>query len=314
LISFFIVSSSFAKTFATEDSLEEEDNADRANKFVASEWRLFNRNVDTFFSNQKYLVGENKSSIFAYTSFYKNEGGKIETDFNIQMKFDLPRTTKRLKIIVEKEQNEIRKALSDENVTRNVKNTTIGTRYSSVSDSRYTAGANYLLPKLKYFSSLIKFGIRLDMPINPFVKLNMQKDFKLDFVDINLSQNFIEYRQEGFQEISQLAFEKKINETFHAEQMNSLVWSDETDAFDLRNSVSLYQNLGDERGLTYALGANAKLSPSVYYESYDASVSYRQLIYSKWLYGTFTVGQSYPKSDHFIAEDFAQVRLEMFFR
>lgn len=288
--------------------------AEKTNKYIASEWRLFNRNVDTFFSNQKYLIGENKSTIFAYVSFYKKEGGKIETDFNLQMKFDLPRTTKRLKFVVEKEQNEIRKALSDENVTRNVKNTPVGSRYSTVAESRYTAGANYLLPKLKYFRSLLKFGIRLDMPINPFLKLNLQKDLKFDFLTVDLSQNFILYRQEGFQEISSVTFNKKINETFHADQSNSLVWSDETDAFDLRNSFSLYQNLGDERGLTYSLGANAKLSPSFFYDSYDSSISYRQRVYSSWLFGTFTVGQDYPKATNFKAEDFAQVRLEMFFR
>lgn len=281
---------------------------------IASEWRLFNRNVDTFFSNQKYLTGDNKSTIFAYASFYKKEGGKIENDYELQMRFDLPHITKKLKIVVEKEQSEIRKALSNVNVTRSTKNTTTTSLLTGTSDSKYVAGADYILPKLKYFTSMLKFGLRLDLPINPFVKLNMQKDIKTDIVDINISQFFILYRQAGFQEISELAFNKKWNEKFHSEQKNSLVWTDKSDEFVLRNSLTLYQNVGDEKGLLYSVGANAKLAPSYFYDSYDVSLSYRQLVYSNWLFGSFTVGADFPKANNYNDEKFVQVRAEMFFK
>lgn len=293
---------------------KESAETDRYGKLIASEWRLFNHNVDTFFSNQKYLVDDNKSSIFAYTSFYKKEGGKIENDFELQMRFDLPNVTKKLKIVIEKEQNEIRKALTNENVTRSAKNTSVATQFAGAADSKYVAGADYVLPKLKYFTSMLKFGFRLDMPINPFVKLNMQKDFLTRLVDINISQFFILYRQNGFQEISQLAFNKKWNERLNSELLNSLVWTDQSDAFALRNSLSLYQGLGEEKGLSYSVGANAKLAPVFYYDSYDVSFSYRQLIFSNWLYGSFTVGADFPKSNGFKNEKFVQVRGEMFFK
>lgn len=308
----FILLLFFLQVFAAET--ETRDQQDISGKMIASEWRLFNRNVDTFFSNQKYLSGDNKSSIFVYSSFYKKEGGKIENDFDLQMRFDLPHTTKKLKIVVEKEQNEIRKALSNENVSRSQKNTKIASEYTRTAETKYAAGADYLLPKLKNFTGMLKFGIRLDMPINPFVKLNLQKDFKTKFIEINFSQNFILYRQAGFQEITQLAFNKQLNEDFHFELLNSLVWTDEKDVFDLRNSVSLYQNLGKEKGLSYVVGANAKLSPVFYYDSYDASLSYRQLVYSNWMYASFTVGADFPKSSGFDDEKFVQLRAEMFFR
>jgi len=286
---------------------------EQTGKFISSEWRLFNRTIDSFFSNQKYLIKENKSTIFISSAIYKSEGSKIASDFDLQMRFDLPRTTKKLKLVIEKEQNEIKKALTDENVARNKNNRTTS-KYTTAYENRYTAGADFLLPKLKVFSSMIKFGIRLDMPINPFLKLNMQKDISTSFVEIDLSQSFLLYRQAGVQEISQIAFNKKWNETFHIEQINSLVWTDEKDIFELRHSLTLYQHIGDEKGLSYAIGANAKLSPTYYYDGYDASVSYRQLLYGGWLYGTYTLGADFPKADHFKNDKFVQFRLEAFFR
>ncbi len=256
---------------------------------------------------------DNKSTIFVSTAIYKSEGSKIENDFDLQMRFDLPRTTKKLKLVIEKEQNEIKKALTDENVARNKKNR-ITSKYTTAYENRYTAGADFILPKLKVFSSMIKFGIRLDMPINPFLKLNMQKEINTKYVDIDLGQTFLLYRQAGFQEISQLSFNKKWSEIFHIEQINSLVWTDEKDIFELRHSLTLYQHIGEEKGLSYAIGANAKFSPTYYYDGYDASVSYRQLLYGKWLYGTMTVGADFPKSDHFDDDKFVQLRLEAFFR
>ncbi len=269
---------------------------------IASEWRLFNRNIDSFFTNQPYLVAENQSTLSAYSSFYLKEGQKLQTIYDLEARFDLPRTTKKLKLVIEKEKDEVIKATTDENVaTKNV-------------PTNYSAGVSYLLTQSKYFSSLLRFGLRLEMPLNPSIKVNVSKDIKTEHFDIGLFQKLILYRQEGFQEISQVSFYKKWNEIFQSDLLNSLVWTDQSDTFIFRNNLILYQHIGNEKALTYSVGANAKLSPNFYYDVYDASVSYRQLLYSKWLYGTFTLGADFPKASGFHEENFVQLRIEVFFQ
>ncbi|MFA6238015.1 MAG: hypothetical protein WC635_11845 [Bacteriovorax sp.] len=231
----------------------------------------------------------------------------------MRVKIDLPRTTKKLKIVIEKEQDETVKATTDENITKSKTITKTGA-VKPTTISKYTAGANYLLTKSKYFRSLVHFGLRIDMPLNPSTKLNLQKDINAEYFDIGLFQKFILYRQEGFQEISQFLVSRKWNETFQTDLLNSLVWTDESDEFVLRNSFILYQRVGDEKGFSYSAGANAKFSPTFYYDSYDASASYRQLLYDKWLYGSLTLGVDFPKANGFKNEKFVQVRLEVFFK
>lgn len=276
---------------------------DSTEKTIASEWRLFNRNVDSFFTNQPYRVNENQSTLSAYSNFYFKEGQKLQSIYDLEAKIDLPRTTKKLKLVIEKEKDEITKATTDENVITN-KNV----------PSKYSAGVNYFLSQSKYFTSLIHFGLRLEMPLNPSVKINLHKDIKTEYFDIGLFQKFILYRQEGFQEVSQVSFFKKWNEIFQSDFLNSLAWTDKTDLFILRNNFIIYQYVGHEKALNYSVGANAKLSPTFYYDSYDASISYRQLLYQNYLYGTFTLGADFPKTSGFSAEKFVQVRLEVFFK
>jgi hypothetical protein len=303
----------------SEENPEQVDDTDTTTQYVAAKWNQINRNVDMFFTNKKTKASENKSSVFVYASYYKKEGQPAEPDYDFQLKFDLPNTTKKLKIVIERQQDEISNVLSDssapETKTLSKKNgskTSRNTRKNA--DSSYTAGANIILKQSKYFISFLRFGIRIDLPLNPSIKLDVRKDYKNKIVNVALAQKILFYRQEGLQNISQFILNKKLSKNFQTDLVNSLVWSDETDIFVLRNNIILYQDLGDEKGLSYSIGANAKFSPTFYYDSYDTSVSYRQLLYSDWLYGTVTLGADFPKEARFNDQKFAQVRFDIFFK
>ena len=302
----------FSNTGDAANLLDSDINS--ANQYIATKWDQLNRSVDMFFTNKSSSTSENKSSIFAYSSFYKKEGQSIKSEYNFQLKFDLPNTTKKLKIVIEKQQDEISNALTDTSVTTNNKTISKSGSVTKKTETHYTAGVNFFLGRSKFFRSLVHFGIRLDMPLNPSLKIDLQKNIKLKYFNIGLSQKFIMYRQEGFQEISQLTFNKKLSKKFQADLINSLVWTDENDVFILRNNLVISQDLGEEKGLSYSIGANARFSPGAYYDNYDASVSYKQLIYQNWLYATLTLGADFPKSRYFDDEKFVQLRVDIFFK
>lgn len=295
-----------------EDGVTTEDDINQTNRLVATKWQQFNRSVDMFFTNQSSRNQENKSSIMVYSSFYKKEGQSIESDYNFQLRIDLPNTAKKLKIVVEKQQDELSDALSDNSVS-NKSISKDGKLTNSKRQNNYAAGANLLLKQSKYFVSLVHFGIRLDIPLNPFAKLELLKNIENKHVNIELSQKVLYYRQKGLQEISQVTLNKKFNEKVQLDFINSLVWSEETDYLILRNSFVLYHSLGHEKGFTYSVGANTRFHP-YRYDSFDTSLSYRQLIYKDWLYTTWTIGADFPKSYDYKDEKFVQFRIDLFFK
>lgn len=313
LFSLSVMSEDIPPTPATTATTIEED-INASNQYIATKWDQLNQRVDTFFTNQGTQSSKSKSSILFYSSFYQKEGKSLDSKYDLQIRFDLPNTTKKLKIVIEKQQDEISNAISDTSVTGHKIITKDGRVINANDESHYTAGASILLKQSKYFASFFNFGIRLDMPLNPFAKIELRKDIVMNFLTIGLSQKVIAYRQQGLENVSQLAFSKKLNNTFQTDLINSLVWSDVSDTLVLRNNFILTQILGEEKGLSYSLGANAKFSPTFYYESYDASISYKQLLYMDWLYGTWTLGVDFPKASHFNDEKFVQFRIDLFFR
>lgn len=289
-------------------------DVDATNTYIATKWDQINRSVDLFFTNQPVKQEEQKSSILVYLSSYKKEGQKIENDVDFQFKISLPNTSKKLKIVVEKQQDEITNALTDSSVSNNRSLSKNGRLTDKQDDNRYTAGASFLLDKTQDFLSSLSFGIRISMPLNPYVKADLQKTYQLSWVNIGLSQKLILYRQEGFEEVSQVSFTKKWNQTYQTDFTNALVWTHETGKFALRHALVLTQTINSRKGLAYSVGANAKFTPTYYYNSYDTSVSYRQLLHKDWLFGTWTVGADFIKENHFNDDKFVQVRADIFFK
>ncbi len=288
-------------------------DVDATNAYIATKWDQINRSVDMFFTNEPAKTDDSKSSILLYVSSYKKEGQKHENDIDFQFKISLPNTSKKLKIIIEKQQDEITNALTDPSVSNNRSISKDG-RLSDKQQSNYTAGASFLLRQTQDFLSSISFGIRIDIPLNPYAKVDLQKTYPTKWVNFTLSQKLILYRQEGFEEVSQLSLTRKWNKTFQTDFNHALVWSHETGKFALRHSLVLTQTINARKGFAYSVGANAKFSPTYYYNSYDASISYRQLLHKDWLFGTWTAGADFMKENRFNDEKFVQVRADIFFK
>ncbi len=297
---------------AKDDGVTTEVDINETNHLVATKWEQFNRSVDLFFTNEGNRKQANRSSIMFFTSFYKKEGQVLEKEYNFKLRIDLPNTAKNLKIVIEKQQDELSDALTDNSVS-DKKVLKDGKIKKGKSKNNYAASANIFLKQSKYFVSFLHFGIRLDMPLNPYAKVELVKDIKTKHVNINLSQRVFYYRQKGLQEISQVVLNKQFNKKVQLDFINSLVWSEETDHLIFRNNFVLYHSLGTEKGLTFSIGSNMRFHP-VRYESFDTSLSYRQLMYKDWLFATWTVGADFPKENHYKDEKFAQFKIDLFFK
>ena len=151
------------------------------------------------------------------------------------------------------------------------------------------------------------------MPLNPYAKIEFVKDIKTKHVNVNMSQRVFYYRQKGLQEISQIVLNKSFNKKVQLDFINSLVWSEETDHLIFRNNFVLYHSLGHEKGMSYSIGANMRFHP-IRYDSFDTSLSYRQIMYKDWLFATWTVGADFPKDLNFKDEKFVQFKIDLFFK
>ncbi|MBF0360639.1 MAG: hypothetical protein HQK49_06495 [Oligoflexia bacterium] len=282
---------------------------------ITNHWINLNYNLDLFFSEQPYAKSENKSLIFAYYSFYKKEGQPVYYNSDIRASIHLPQTSQRLRIVIEKESDIL-------NQQGNVASGPgPGQDSSARPDARdnflkahFIAGISYLLPKTDFVKIFVDTGMRLNLPLDPFAKLNIQKNIETKYINIFASQRFLLYRQDGFLEVTQLSFSKRWNAMFQSEQVNTLSWTDKYDLFFLRNNLSLQQIINERNSLFYIIGANADFTPTFFYSGYDTVINYRRLLYSDWLFMDFSIGADYPKSDKFKMQPFTLAKMQVFFR
>jgi len=275
---------------------------DNTQRFISDHWTGLNYNLDSYFSDQKYRRNQNKSRISAFYEVYKKEGEKIQKYYDIEAKVHFPKVSKKLSITVEKEWDEVTEARSS-----------AANKGQATKDSSYAAGIDFLLYKSPYWKTSFNTGLKLLLPLDPYAKLKIYRGINTKFIDISAAQKFIYYRQDGVSEITQLSFFKQLSNKFSISLDNTLSWTDQDDIFVQRNALSLHHQIDDKKALSYSAGANAYLSPCFYYYSYDASISYRQQLYKKWLYGNLSVGADFSKSNNFDMINFILMRMEVLF-
>lgn len=277
---------------------------DITQSYVASGWIGFNHDLDMFFSGQRYKKSENKSKILLSYSLQKAESRQMSKAFEFGFKIHLPKLSKKLSVVIEKQRDEILEAQS-----------TQAAQGVDTPERGYTAGLRYLIRKTPYFTSSLSTGIRLDMPLDPFAKLKLFKLAEFSFVNIYMGQKFIYFKQDdNLRSITELNFSKKLSQVFSLTQGNALTWSDDEDRFLVRNYISLGQFLNSKSAMSYSVGGNAIISPVYRYESYDASIIYRRSLYKKWLSGQLSFGSTFDREDDFEKRLFVGTRLDILMR
>ncbi|MBF0300871.1 MAG: hypothetical protein HQK51_19335 [Oligoflexia bacterium] len=280
---------------------------------ITEQWIDINYNLDLFFSEQPYSKTDNKSLILAYYGLYKKEGEPTSYDYDIRASFHLPQTSERLRLIIEKENEDLTQS-GNLQAGYGTDNTARPNARDNIVKSSFIAGISYLLPKIDFVKMFVNTGMRLDLPLDPFIKLSIQKNIDTKYINIFASQKFILYRQDGFQESTQLSFLRKWTSSFQTELVNTLSWTDKYDLFSLRNNLIFYQSINEKNSISYSAGANASFSPTFYYTGYDTSINYRRLLYQDWLFGDLSIGADYLKSDNFDMKLFVLTKAQVFFR
>ena len=136
---------------------------DDTQRFISNFWSGVNYNMDSFFSGQKYSRKENNARILAYLDISKKEGEEIQNYFDVRIKVDLPKLSRRLSITLEKERDEILESRSNQI-----------TKGQSTTNSDYTASVNYANLS-DFVSTELNTGFRFAIPLDPFIKYRVYK-------------------------------------------------------------------------------------------------------------------------------------------
>ncbi|WP_297483865.1 hypothetical protein [uncultured Photobacterium sp.] len=250
-------------------------------------------------TNRSYLRIRQRS-IYSYR-------GKLENDFKVYFKLDLPHVKRDWKLILDSEPSDYDSLESKQR----------GIASGSKTQSGDTVGG-FRLQDTQFgnWSSDFDIGIKLKFPLDPFVKTRLTR---VDNVSENwttqLEQELFYYHSKGFGSLSQLSGfyaltpdHKNIFRTTTSAQ-----YLQEDDKWELVQQFNVYQRATERDLFEYSMGISADTDEMKEITNYWVSAEWKRRIYKHWLYLAARPQLEFPRDYNYHANLGVMIELEMFF-
>lgn len=264
---------------------------DDAHKRVSSTILLLSNRIDSFFGSRRGDDEANGSRLrlFYDSTFRQNQ----RWDDRIDMRFSLrlPQLQKLLKVSFKKEGGTSDKAPPTNKDVQNEE------KREDVLPPEKTSLKDLLLTTNKWTFN-VNTGLRVDIPPNPFARARLRRTMVFfGMWEFNPTQEATWFLEQGFGLNFTHDLDYSISPNLLFRIANSVFWTDETDEVTTTHGPQLFQQLSKDRALAYSIQAQGTNRPDLYISNYNASIQYRQLIHSNWLFMEIRPGIDFPKAE-----------------
>jgi len=239
--------------------------------------------VDSFFGEERIDGDHNKSKIrLNFSTTFDDEGNTTSTT-NISTSLILPRTQKKLNLIVEDaKKNFTDDDLSDTGGSQKQNKATTDT----VTESTPSAALQYKIFDSKNWTIDTKTGVIFSDPdLDPYARLRVRRSFYLENKwESRLTQLVRWSPLRDYEESTGLVFDKTINKQLLFRIKNGISWRKKTRLFSLGHGYSLYHQLASNKALEYFSNISGIHEPKIYTTGYNLGVAYRQMVYNNWIF------------------------------
>lgn len=263
---------------------------DRAHRSFSKGILYFSNEVDAFFSNDKYSGMQNRSRLkLSFTTRFKEATGPyIIPDINYSLV--LPRTEKRLRLVLENENEERQNETRETNYKRNQ-----GGRAQTEATA---AGLRYMIQKsgIRFYQDT---GVIVNVPPQAFVRWGAQKDVMMTNWLFKIKQQVRWVNTAGVTSTLNLDFDRGLTRKWLLRMVNDTFWNDQDYVVTFENGPSLFQRIDKKRAMSYHAHVITVNKPDFVVDNYLLQVSYRQNLYQDWLFMNLTPFVNFPRIENF---------------
>lgn len=258
------------------------------------------KSIDNFFGTQRADDEANNTRIRFYTISTKLEGQNPTTQGDLRIQLVLPKTQRRLQLVIE----------SDENDPNDQSNNSASTTQNSVgvpdgpSNLQRTADATsaalrYIVDAAGVRTSFDS-GLRFVGKPQIFYRLRFRKNIKLSEKWVFRPVEQIRWLQdEGHFSDTDLDFDRGINHKWSFRFQNNILWNDQDYYVSFINGPSWYHRTTSKIGMSYNVRIQSSNTAAFSVNNYSLSIGYRQLLYKNWFFWTLTPALTFPRENNF---------------
>ena len=268
------------------------------------------RNIDAFFGGGESATVNNESYLRLGQEIDWMEGDGTSGDISVRYRIDLPTTEERLRLVIESDPEESQGTLADQGS---------GRLYNDQRDrSTSTFGLDWLesRDKRENWSNRIGAGIRLRMPLDPYVRFTSERLWDIGDGPWQLeSFNRVSwFNNDVYSARTTWDMGRPLSENRHLRFITTVQWREEEDTLEYSEVAELNQRLNDRSAMRYSAIAIGESASNPRMTNYYLQTRYRRDLHKGILFGDVIPELHFQREDSYDPRWAMTVRLEMYFQ
>lgn len=287
-------------SFADDTQLsyfEAESKATQTNRLASSrDW--FGRKIDNagtkidnFFMQRIFgdeviygdLPAKNKAKFFFEIGPVEREG--IETKIGLDIRLTLPNTKKRLKFV----------ATSNDDNDNRINETVV--EGGKETDDFFT-GFQYLANEIAHWKPTLQLGAKWSRNPELFLEGRLRRRFGSPQHNISLSHSTAFYSRRHLINTVQVNYFKKFNDDWGFGLANQVRHFNDDHYYAFSHVPNVQHRINDRNAIIYQVAAEGNEQQHPFIDSYAASLRWRRLIHSNWLFIEIVPSHTYFVKPH----------------
>lgn len=295
-----------------ESEIAEEYLREGFNEFVEQRNDLSKRLFRLGLGVDRYLAGNSEldepNETYARIRLAQTwlEGEGLVNDSDIKFRLDLPSTKRRYRLIFEND--------TEEDGTLSDRSNPTGLSSANLDREGMSAAVRLAIQDLENWHSDFDLGIRGSIPLDPFVRHNLKREWDLG-ADWNfrVRQRAGYFHSKGYTYNLQWGFDRFLEPDLTARYNTELKWEQDEDKLKFGQVFGVTRQLNDRQLLDYGIGIVGQSWSSGLVEQYFTAITHRSLLYKDWLILDLVPEVRFPRENDFEDTLAFTLRLEVLF-
>ncbi|MDR5898403.1 hypothetical protein QC823_05305 [Halomonas vilamensis] len=268
------------------------------------------RNIDNFFGTHESMSVENESYLRLGQEFDFMEGDGVNAETTLRYRIDLPTSEERLRLIIESDPEESQGTLEEQGSGRLANDQR--DRRSSV------LGLNWLekRDKREHWSNDVSAGVRLRLPLDPYVRFTSERLWDLGESPWQLESNnrLSWFNNEGYSARTRWDIGKLLNNAQHLRFITTVQWREKEDTLEFSEVAELNHRLNERSALRYSAIAIGESASNPHMTNYYLQTRYRRDVHKGVLFADIIPELHFPREASYDPRWAMTLRLEMYFQ
>jgi hypothetical protein len=156
-------------------------------------------------------------------------------------------------------------------------------------------------------------GLRLGHTKQVFGRVRLRGTFTFDKLELRLTEIPGWYSHDGFNEITEMRWTQQLGNDWLVSSTSDCTWDELHNGVLPEQTFSLINDVNERRAFRVDLYGGWQAFPEAYETAYKLTFTYRQLIYSDWLYMELSPGIQFEQQHNYSEDPFIGIAFDSIF-